>query len=654
MATPSTPTSPAPAASPAAPAGIPLSPQFAARLEQVLPLLLAEPSAAPDDWAPTATTYDLPRFDSEEQFAGRLDAALARLVDDRVTDPAAVREVLRGCGLPYDYARLGQPLSTVYELWLAATTHAARVFTFASATKPWLSVIEAPDRTRPVRVVAEGTLPVSAALRAQLATRGVTLVEQAGSAPLSAPSADELTVLVRATPFTGDLRAVGADAVCYPVPGGGVLLVRDAARIPPRGLQIVRKRTVSALLAADAQRALARIAGVAVPPEPEATTAACDAALRALFPEVTDALYFCTGLAAEAAVFAAATAAAGDDGRPVTFFYAQNGYGGTGQLITDLLAPTTTLVPAPLPVMSTDATGARRTLIDGIIAGLGQLGGAGACVFLETPTNPELQVHDLPALLAALRAYQQRWGKTVPVLVDTTLAPLYPALAREVAGDWPFVLVKSGSKYFTKGKTTLGVAACADHPLARAIIAGARALGADADSFATPGQRAILRDGLADLRPRMAAIATHTHQLADGLRAALAARGHDLTLYAIGPAEAAAGLASGLLSFYLPPAPTSHADLVDEFVDHLLATAPTLVRSRVSYGQSTGGGAPDLFYVINPQESTQGSLSAAVKAAQKRGNVQICRISVPAIADVPALLAAMEPFFDRKYGPRAG
>ncbi len=152
----------------------------------------------------------------------------------------------------------------------------------------------------------------------------------------------------------------------------------------------------------------------------------------------------------------------------------------------------------------------------------------------------------------------------------------------------------------------------------------------------------------------MAAIATHTHQLADGLRATLAARGHDLTLYAIGPAEAAAGLASGLLSFYLPPAPTSHADLVDEFVDHLLATAPTLVRSRVSYGQSTGGGAPDLFYVINPQESTQGSLSAAVKAAQKRGNVQICRISVPAIADVPALLAAMEPFFDRKYGPRAG
>ena len=92
----------------------------------------------------------------------------------------------------------------------------------------------------------------------------------------------------------------------------------------------------------------------------------------------------------------------------------------------------------------------------------------------------------------------------------------------------------------------------------------------------------------------------------------------------------------------------------DEFVDHLLKHAPTLVKSRVSYGQSTGGGRPDYFYVINPEESTQGALSAEIKQAQKRDNVQICRISVPEHADVDALLQAMEGFFDRKYQPRAG
>jgi len=116
----------------------------------------------------------------------------------------------------------------------------------------------------------------------------------------------------------------------------------------------------------------------------------------------------------------------------------------------------------------------------------------------------------------------------------------------------------------------------------------------------------------------------------------------------ISEAQVAEGLGSGLLSFYLPAAPTTHADLVDEFVAYLLDHAPG-VKSRVSYGQSTGGGNPDDFYVINPEESTQGALSAEVKDAQKRDNVQSCRISVPEHGDVSALLAAMEGFFERKY-----
>ncbi len=55
--------------------------------------------------------------------------------------------------------------------------------------------------------------------------------------------------------------------------------------------------------------------------------------------------------------------------------------------------------------------------------------------------------------------------------------------------------------------------------------------------------------------------------------------------------------------------------------------------------------------VINPEESTQGALSAATKAAQKRDNVQICRISVSEGADLDALVRVMEGFFDLKYGP---
>jgi cystathionine beta-lyase/cystathionine gamma-synthase len=620
-----------------------LAPDFAAKLGTALPRLLAA-GALPDDWDYRATTYDLSRFDSDAGFATRLEQALSEILATDLKRPSELRNRLSAIGLPFDYARLGQPLSTLFELNTQARTNAARCFSFASVTKPWLAVIESPKRSLPIRIYAQAVLPISDEKKRALRAAGCE-VHELWRDDLPARRPDMLTVLVTDEPFSGDVQATAADAVCFAVHQGGVLLIRDAARIDPQGIQLIRKRTVAALLAADARVELERVAGVAPTMLAKATTAECEAKVRVLFPQIRDSLYFCTGLAAETAVFSAVADVLGPD--PVALFYAQNGYGGTGQLIGDLLARGGAIKPEPLAVIGQDATGKRVTLVDRVLAALSRLEGAPACVFLETPTNPELQVHDFGALMTGVRAYAERWGRKVPIVVDTTLAPLYPIFANHM--DWPFVLVKSGSKYFTKGKATLGVAACANDDLARAIVARARELGRDADSFARPEQLAELSVGLGDLVPRMAAISAHTIRLATGLRSALHARGHEITLYAISEAQVADGLATGMLSFYLPPAPTSHADLVDEFVAYLLAHAPTLVKSRVSYGQSTGGGKPDYFYVINPEESTQGALSAEVKNAQKHDNVQICRISVPEHADVDGLLAAMDGFFAQKY-----
>lgn len=620
-----------------------LGPDFAARLAKALPRLLAA-GALPDDWDHRATTYDLTRFDSDVGFAERFEKALADIVD--LQAPAQIRERLAAVGLPFDYARLGQPLASLLELYTQSRTNAARCFSFASVTKPWLAVIESPDRTMPVRIYAQGALPVSDEMKRVLRDAGCELHEQWRS-ELPAARSDVLTVLVADAPFSGDVQTAAADAVCFAVPHGGMLLIRDTARIDPHGIQLIRKRTVAALLAADARAELERVAGLAPTVLAEATPSECDDKLRALFPQIRESLYFCTGLAAEAAVFSAVPHVL--EAGPVTLFYAQNGYGGTGQLIHDLLARDGAIRPRPLAVIGQDATGKSATLVDRVLASLAELDGAPACVFLETPTNPELQAHDFGALMTGVRAYAQRWGTKVPIIVDTTLAPLYPIFAKDFAQDWPFVLVKSGSKYFTKGKATLGVVACANDSVARAIVARARMLGQDADSFARPAQLAELSAGLGDLVPRMAAISANTIRLATGLRNALHAHGHEIILYAISEAQVADGLGTGLLSFYLPPAPTTYADLVDEFVAYLLEHAPALVKSRVSYGQSTGGGKPDYFYVINPEESTQGALSAEVKNAQKHDNVQICRISVPEHADVEGLISAMNGFFAQKY-----
>lgn len=623
-------------------ADVHLGPGFAQTLATALPRLLA-PGALPDDWDYRATTYDLPRFDSDVEFAGRFQAALSDILAADLRAPAQLRDRLAAVGLPFDYARLGQPLSTVFELYMQSRTNAARCFSFASVTKPWLAVIESPARTLPVKVYAQAALPISDEKRRALQNAGCELHEH-WHQDLPPRSADVLTVLVTDAPFAGDVQASAADAVCFAVTHGGVLLIRDTARIAPYGIQLIRKRTVAALLAADARTELERVAGLTPTSLPEATPEECEAKLRALFPQVQKSLYFCTGLAAEAAVFSAVADVLGPE--PVTLFYAQNGYGGTGQLIADLLARGGAIRPAPLAVIG---QAANVTMVDRVLAALAALDGAQACVFLETPTNPELQVHDFGKLMTGVRAYAQRWGKKVPIIVDTTLAPLYPIFAKDFAQDWPFILVKSGSKYFTKGKATLGVVACASDPTAQSIVARARALGHDADSFARPAQLAELSAGLRDLVPRMAAISAHTIRLASSLRNALRAHGHEITMYAISEEQVADGLATGMLSFYLPPAPTTYADLVDEFVAYLLVHAPALVKSRVSYGQSTGGGKPDYFYVINPEESTQGALSAEVKNAQKHDNVQICRISVPEHADVDGLIAAMNGFFAMKY-----
>ncbi len=613
-------------------------------LRSVLRSLLHDLEQFPEDWDPAATTYDIPRFHGGEAFLERFEAAARQILAG-----GDARAALTACGLPYDYARLGTPFSSVYELYVQLLTGAEHVVSFASHTKAFLAPLEVPGRTTPVRIFCRGQLPISDATRTAWQRRQVTFHE-GFTGPLPADDPATLTLFVADTaPEHTSLAELPADAVCCPVPDGGVLLVRRGDRLDPKALQLIRKRTVAALLAVTARAELARLVGVELPPAPVATEEESEAALLGCFPGATGAACFCTGLAAEAAVFEATAELAGA-GAPVRLFYAENGYGGTGQLIYDILSADDAVTACPLPVMG------EHTLVDRVLAELERTPEGAAMVFVETPTNPQLQLHDFPWLMEGLRRHHAQTGQQVPVLVDTTMAPLYPLFELDFAQDWPFLLVKSGSKYMTRGKATLGLVLAGDHPLAQGILEATRERGRQADSFAKGPQRKALVDGVTDLVPRMKAISAHTTDLAARIRHELAVRGHDdITLYTMTPEQLDAGLHSGVLSFYLPAAPTTYPDLCDAFVDWLLEQAtPGLVKNRVSYGQSTGGGKRDPFYVINPEESTQGALSAEVKEAQKQGGVQICRISVPEHADLDGLVEAMQGFFDRTYGTPRG
>ncbi|HEX4963927.1 MAG TPA: PLP-dependent transferase [Thermoanaerobaculia bacterium] len=608
-------------------------------LEEVLRRILGQEHALPEDWEALATTYDLPRFHSEAEFLARFQAAARQMLAQEIHDPPRLRALLADCGHPYDYARLGHPLSTVYELYLRNLTGAGRVVSFASRTKAFLAPIEARRmEPSPVRLYAAGRLPLSAAKQAALRAQQVEIHEN-WTGPLPEAARGTLTIYVSDAPPAKDtLEQVQADAVSCSVDEGGVLLIRQGAALDPQKIQLIRKRTVAALLAANAKTELQLLI-----------------LLPGIFPGMRASTCFCTGLAAEAAVFSATAKVLSENAgqASVTLFYAANCYGGTHQLIDEILRQDGLITPKPLAVLDPNAAqeGREVTLVDRVIEALPELSGGPACLFLETPTNPELQVHDFARLMRALWKYRTDTGHPIAVLVDTTMAPLYPLFTKDFAQDWPFLIVKSGSKYLTKGKATLGLALCADNALAKKILDEARDYGRDADSFAKSSQLRALAEGLVDLGPRMARIAENTRRLARRIKEELEKRGHDdVTLHSMSDEDLAGGLASGILSFYLPPAPTRHPDLVDEFVEYLLTHAPELVKNRVSYGQSSDDGRRDYFYVINPEESTQGSLPEAVKAAQKKDDVQICRISVPALADVEGLVEAMNSFFDLKYG----
>ncbi len=623
-------------------------------LREVLPRLLGTPGALPDDWDVQATTYDLTRFHSEAMFAERFYAVAEKILAEKVEAPERLRELLATCGLPYDYARLGQPLSTLYEMFVEAETGVAHAISFASRTKTFLSVVDSSNG--PIRVFASGVLPISDGYKSRLLARGVEVHENhQGAIPEGPSDGKALTVFVTDGPLTPGLTRAMADAVCFSTFEGGMLLLLSP-RVEANAIRVLRKRTAGALLASSALVELRRAVGLSLPERSTTTPEDCNVLLRELFPQVRDALYFCTGLAAEAAVFEAVAeelgASVSGNESPVTIFYAQNGYGGTCQLLGDILPKGGRIRPAPLPVLERDASGRMVTLIERVIAELPTLAGKPACLFLEMPTNPELQLHDFPTLMTALHAYREKHGATIPVLVDTTLAPLYPLFGQSFTKDWPFLCVKSGSKYFTRGKATLGVAFTAEEPMASSIMRRARTYGEDMDTFARPMQLSAALGGLGGLRPRLERVAQRTRELALRIERELEARGKDVTLYHVSEEGMAQGLATGLLSFYLPPAPTSAPDLVDEFVEYLLTHGPRLVKNRVSYGQYAGDGRDDYVYVINPQESTQGALSAATKAAQKKDNVQICRISVSEGADLDALVGVMGRFFDVKYGAK--
>jgi len=621
-----------------------------------LRLIFSNPEMIPEDWASEATTYDLNRHSSEKDFVQKFLNTAQHVMGQHIKDAPIILRYLINCGHPYDYARLGQVLSTLYELLIQKLTQVDHVVSFASKTKPFLALIESSKNLQHFKLYSDAALPLSEKRKEKLIQNNVQIFEHwTDKIPDSKP--DDYSIFVSISEFSEELLQINADAITFSLEQGGVLLLNTSKGIDVAKIQVIRKRTISALLAVDSKLEIENLLGISNTHSIQNTRdlkAQCDQLMQNIYPALHGKpLYFCTGLAAEAAIFAASANVCGE-GEPVRLYYAQNGYGGTGQLISEILPQESPVNPCPLKVLGTDEQGNIKTIVDYCLEDLKNTRPQKSMIFLETPTNPELQTHDFKAFIQALKNYHAEHGIQIPVIVDTTMAPLNPLLEQEFAKDWPFVVVKSGSKYYTKGKATLGVAFSVNHPMSQEIMRQAKEFGFYADSFAKVSQLEALNAGLQDLKARMNKIAQNTAQITAHMRKVMTHITQEFTCYSMTPEQVEKGFFSGIISFYLPPIPPERniASVVDKFVWMMLANAPDLIRNRVSYGQSSGKDH-DFIYIINPEESTQGALSKEVKEAQKKDNVQICRISVPEKLDVnafnQAFSKAIEEIYINKY-----
>ena len=265
-------------------------------------------------------------------------------------------------------------------------------------------------------------------------------------------------------------------------------------------------------------------------------------------------------------------------------------------------------------------------------------------VFVEVPTNPDQKIPDLNKLAAACKDYEEKMGKKVMLLIDTTFAPGSGILKKlqDIAPTLETMCFISMSKSVSRGLTTAGALVASHTPFSQSLILKVAETAAWIDTVARRDQMLRLCRNHQGTKTRCESAYAVTVAVGDTLRDAVKkhAGGYDMPLSYVRPEAAKLGFTSSTFSFNLPP-PEGATDAINEalaqrFVD-LLTKDPVHFKPCVSFGQDNS-----LVYCTVPATSTQGAIKEEDKALQAKGGVQLVRLSFPPTVDVAAVQAQVE------------
>jgi cystathionine beta-lyase/cystathionine gamma-synthase len=598
----------------------------ASTLKAALPSILA---AIPYEWR--GTTFNNSNLLGRAQFCERVKA----LVNNKGV--CINTEDLVALGNAEDYLRVSTNISCLLELVLATQFGFSidQIFSFGSEVMPVMAVIL--TSTKPVHLyVGEGGKSTfSQDLLNAILTMGHNF-QVHFTAPREHVGEDVVIVAVGNQLGTAQVPHF-VDAFVHE----SVLYINKPEVVLPSRVLVIRKRLGTPMTTPAAERTLQTLAGVEV----TADTRTADSAGLAEFyahlqvlsgtavDPTSNPVCFTAGLSAVASFYLSLIAQTGAD-----VVMASTSYGGSSEL-TDICSRASNINKHTY-----DITG-KNDIQLAIKATLDRLAGEPerllplTVLFVEIPTNPDMKIPDVTALVNMLLSYEGATGRKVLLLVDTTFAPGSKVLEKvhAIAPNLTALVFISMSKSVSRGYTTAGCIVAGPTPAAKQLLSMVAEMSVALDTFARRDQLVILVNNHAGVEERCANAYSVAVTVGTILCEAVRnhCNGYDMQLAFVTPESAAEGFSSSTFSFNLPAiaglSEEANEALAQKFVDLLTADKDNF-KPCVSFGQDNG-----LVYCTVPATSTQGAIKKEDKAKQAVGGVQLTRLSFPPTCNLEAI-----------------
>jgi cystathionine beta-lyase/cystathionine gamma-synthase len=597
----------------------------ATSLRAALPSIL---TSLPYEWK--GTTFNNSNLLGRARFCEGLKELVATKA------PAEINtQDLIDLGNAEDYLRVSTNISCLLELVLATELGYTidQIFSFGSTVMPILAVIL--TSTKPVHLYLganASTNPFSNELLSAIKILGCEF-----HVHLSAPAAHTDGIVVT----TGKVLGVDVPTFVDAFVQENVLYINKPEHVIPARILVIRKRLGTPMTTPAAERMLQSFAGMELTADAhradEASLAAFHAHLQTLSGSPVDAtanpISFIAGLPAVASFYFTLVARGGAD-----IVMASTSYGGSSEL-TDICSRAGNFNKHTFDITGqNDIQVAIRTALDRMASHAADLMPL-TVLFVEIPTNPDMKVPEIPALVTMLLEYEARTGKEVLLLVDTTFAPGSRVLEKIqiVAPQLTTFAFVSMSKSVSRGLTTAGALVAGPADSAKELLAHVREMAISLDTVARQDQLFLLCNNHVGVEERCENAYRVALTVGNCLCAAVKENcgGYEMPLAFVTSDMAAMGFSSSTFSFNLPAIPTLSEDeneaLAQKFVDNLCADKANF-KPCVSFGQDNG-----LVYCTVPATSTQGTIKKEDKAKQAVGGVQLTRLSFPPSCDIDTI-----------------